>query len=33
MFLVVGVALLIYGVGLGTTVWMRVWFRRQPSAH
>jgi Na+-driven multidrug efflux pump len=33
MFLVVGLALAIYGVGLGATVWMRVWFRNQPSAH
>jgi disulfide bond formation protein DsbB len=33
MFLVVGLALAIYGIGLGTTVWMRVWFRNPPSAH
>jgi putative MATE family efflux protein len=33
MFLVVGLALAIYGAGLGATVWMRVWFRNQPSGH
>jgi putative MATE family efflux protein len=33
MFLAVGLALAIYGVGLGMTVWMRVWFSRLPSAH
>ncbi|MEN3375107.1 MAG: hypothetical protein V7604_462 [Hyphomicrobiales bacterium] len=27
MFLAVGLALAIYGVGLGITVWMRVWFK------
>ena len=32
MFVAVGFALLIYGVGLGITVWMRVWFSRSPSA-
>jgi putative MATE family efflux protein len=31
MFLAVGLALAIYGVGLGITVWMRVWFRSRLS--
>jgi hypothetical protein len=33
MFLAVGLALAIYGIGLGITVWMRVWFSRSPSTH
>jgi hypothetical protein len=35
MFLVIGVALLIYGAGLGATIWAGVWFRtskRSPRA-
>jgi len=27
MFAAVGAALVVYGVGVGTAVWMRVWFR------
>ena len=33
MFLAVGLALAIYGIGLGLTVWMRVWFRDELSTH
>jgi putative MATE family efflux protein len=32
MFLVIGVALLIYGAGLGATVWAGVWFRGAKKA-
>ena len=27
MFVAVGLALLVYGIGVGIAVWMRVWFR------